>query len=78
MLKPAAVLASLALASSCFTAAAQSEAPRLSVTTSITPTAAADPTANTVGISSREGLTLSGTDVLITRNGVSEKLLKES
>ena len=45
---------------------------------------AADPTPpppqsakDAVGISSQDGLTMSGTDVLITRNGVSERLTKE-
>ena len=38
---------------------------------------AAKPTGDDVGISSRDGITLSGTAVLVTRNGVSEPLQKE-
>jgi len=68
-------LATLVLAASIATVSAQTADTAVTATTTTTaPTAAA---ADPVGISAREGITLSGTDVLVTRNGVSETLKKE-
>jgi hypothetical protein len=53
-------------------ASSLAQAPR---TTVITPVPAAAPGSD-VGISSKDGISLSGTDVLITRNGLTEKLTK--
>ncbi|HEV7868933.1 MAG TPA: DUF6799 domain-containing protein [Chthoniobacteraceae bacterium] len=38
---------------------------------------AADPAVGDVGLSARDGITMSGADAFITRNGVTEKLAKE-
>ena len=55
-------------------ACAQDAAEKTTVTTGAVAPASA---ANDIGISSRDGITLSGRDVLVTRNGVTERLTKE-
>jgi hypothetical protein len=45
-------------------------------TTAVAPAVTA-PASKDVGISSRDGVTVSGTDTLVTRNGVTEKLSRE-
>src|SRR4051794_32714540 len=73
MTKIAPAFASLILVFSGSAALAETEA-ATSTTVATSPTA---PAADPVGISAREGITLSGTDVMITRNGVTERLQKE-
>ncbi len=69
--------ATLALAAFISTAAAQTEVRRATAVTPSVTVEAASPDTGAVGISSREGLTMSGAEVLITRNGVTEKLAGE-
>jgi hypothetical protein len=58
------------------TTGAQTSTTTTAATTEVR-TDAAKPTGDDVGISSRDGIVLSGTAVLVTRNGVSETLQKE-
>jgi hypothetical protein len=46
-------------------------------TTVVTPAQPVPPVSTEVGVSSRDGITVSGTSVLVTRNGVTETLTKE-
>ncbi|HEX8311797.1 MAG TPA: DUF6799 domain-containing protein [Chthoniobacteraceae bacterium] len=58
------------------TTGAQTSTTTTAATTEVR-TGSAKPTGDDVGISARDGITLSGTAVLVTRNGVSETLQKE-
>jgi hypothetical protein len=59
------------------TTGAQTSTTTTTAATTEVSTDAVKPTGDDVGISARDGITLSGTAVLVTRNGVSETLQKE-
>jgi len=63
-------LPSLFWLADCFAGGAAAQAPSSIASPAPNP-------ANEVGISSRDGITMSGNDVIVTRNGISEKLTKE-
>lgn len=59
------------------TAFAQAPASATTTTTTVASPAGTTSPGSDVGVSSRDGVTMSGADVLVTRNGVTEKLTKE-